>query len=571
MTKIACLSYILYVNVLTIVLNIFCGLMYILCGIMYALKLLYFVQMDGYTFSSILKNFYHNVLLSIDFYLFVVLCFCLLLCGIANALVNIVLQLMIFVLILMRYCTHPYYSKIHYTRRMIRLMVLFVLLLVCIVAVSMCIIEFRLVSISMPIILLCDYLLIFISLAMLYPIEKLIGEIYIYKARKKILSCKNLITIGITGSYGKTSTKEILSTILAEYYCTVSTPKSFNTPFGITKTILSSIDETADVFVCEMGAKKVGDIRELCGLVNCNCGIVTSVGRQHTHTFHTIDGVYTAKKELPDYLHGKFCVFNLCNKYVYKMYREYDGEKMGVYIVPARSKFSVGIIKRHNLVYIKSIYQVNISNAKYYAFLENNVIFAKKINATADGISFDIYNGNVYVCRAVTELIGVHNVINILLATAMALHLNVPKSLISVGINKVRQVTARLEKFVGERGAIILNNGYNSNIDSVAYSLQTLQLFSCDRKIVITPGLVETENDYEYNVAFGKMIAMCATDIVITKKCNREAILLGILQAGFDMDRVTCVDDFKSTRDVLNKYDSNCVILIENDLPDNYI
>ena len=156
-----------------------------------------------------------------------------------------------------------------------------------------------------PLVYFLSYIIILLTLITLYPVEKLIGRYYIKKAKNKLSGFKKLIKIGITGSFGKTSTKEILTTILKEHYNVLATPKSFNTPFGITKTINNSLNNLHEVFVCEMGAKAKGEIKYLCDLTGVNYGIVTSVGRQHTNTFGSIEGVYKTKKELPDYLYNK--------------------------------------------------------------------------------------------------------------------------------------------------------------------------------------------------------------------------------------------------------------------------
>ena len=78
------------------------------------------------------------------------------------------------------------------------------------------------------------------------------------------------------------------------------TPESYNTPMGVVKTIRTSLRATHDVFVCEMGAKYVGDIRELCELVQPDDGIVTSIGEQHLETFGSIDNIIRTKYELAD-------------------------------------------------------------------------------------------------------------------------------------------------------------------------------------------------------------------------------------------------------------------------------
>ena len=123
-----------------------------------------------------------------------------------------------------------------------------------------------------------------------WPIEKGISELYFRDAQKILTSRKDLIRIGITGSWGKTSVKFILGTILEEKYHTLVTPASFNTPMGVTKVIRSKLEPGHRIFVAEMGARHVGDIKEMCRLVHPEIGILVSVGPQHLDTFKPWSG-----------------------------------------------------------------------------------------------------------------------------------------------------------------------------------------------------------------------------------------------------------------------------------------
>ena len=124
-----------------------------------------------------------------------------------------------------------------------------------------------------------------------WPIEKLISEMYFRDAQRMLKNRPDLIKIGITGSYGKTSVKFILGTMLQEKYQTLITPSSFNTPMGVTKIIRTKLQPAHQVFVAEMGARHVGDIKEMCRLVHPHHGVLTSVGPQHLDTFKTLERI----------------------------------------------------------------------------------------------------------------------------------------------------------------------------------------------------------------------------------------------------------------------------------------
>ena len=130
------------------------------------------------------------------------------------------------------------------------------------------------------------------------PVERAVQRWYLNDARRKLAARPDLIRVGITGSYGKTSVKVILATLLREKYNVLSTPSSFNTPMGLTRVIREQLSSEHEVFIAEMGARHVGDIAELCALVQPRYGLLTSVGPQHLETFFTLENVARTKYEL---------------------------------------------------------------------------------------------------------------------------------------------------------------------------------------------------------------------------------------------------------------------------------
>ena len=138
---------------------------------------------------------------------------------------------------------------------------------------------------------LCSPFLVLLANTINKPVEKGINRYYINDAKKILSGCKNLTVIGVTGSYGKTSVKYILSTLLQAKYNVLMTPESYNTPMGVVITVRQHLRATHQVFVCEMGARHVGDIKELCDIAHPHMGIITSVGPQHLETFHSIENV----------------------------------------------------------------------------------------------------------------------------------------------------------------------------------------------------------------------------------------------------------------------------------------
>ena len=349
-------------------------------------------------------------------------------------------------------------TPLKYTKRMTRLVVVyFILILIFSILIEILgfmfipYLSYGLIGI-IPIML---PLFVFLAYYITYPIEKLISNSYVKKAKKKLESIKNIQVIGITGSYGKTSVKNILKTILSEKYKVCASPSSYNTPLGLAKTILQNLNSDNEIFIAEMGAKQRFDIKELCEMVKPKIAIITGIGNQHLLTFGSVDNIIKTKSELAEYVsnnHGKIFV-NI----------ESDGAKKLV----------------NNF---KDAIKVSIKDNK-------TDLFVKDIKTTKDGSKFSLcFNNEVVECK--TILLGDHNISNILLAATVAINLGLTLKEIQEGIEKLVTIPHRLEIVKSSSTYTILDDAYNSSVEGSKASLDVLSKFD-GKKFVITPGLVE--------------------------------------------------------------------------------
>ena len=113
------------------------------------------------------------------------------------------------------------------------------------------------------------------------------NKTFVKKAKKKLASSQ-IKVIGITGSYGKTSTKKILADILSEKFKVLSTPRSHNTPMGLALSLNNNDLNSYDIFIAEMGARHVGDIAELCEMCPPDLAVITGICPQHLESFGTV-------------------------------------------------------------------------------------------------------------------------------------------------------------------------------------------------------------------------------------------------------------------------------------------
>lgn len=368
-----------------------------------------------------------------------------------------------------------------------------------------------------------------------HPIEKGIDQYYINDAARLLREMPNLKVIGVTGSYGKTSVKYFLNTLLSSQYNVLYTPGNFNTTLGVVRTIRENMKPFHEIFICEMGAREVGDIKEICDLVHPDYGIITSIGPQHLQSFHTIENIISTKFELADAVPKTGKVFlNYDNSYI----REHKIEKSVV----------------------------------SYGTTEENVTFrAYDIEVSARGSSFKMQDGNGAVHDFHTKLVGSHNVQNIAGAIAVAHTLGIPMEKLIYPVKQLESVPHRLQ-LIRQGDRIILDDAYNSNKNGFEAALDTLAMFK-ELRILMTPGMVELgEKQYDENKEVGVYAADKCDYAVLVGKEQTKPIQDGLLEAGFPQNKMILVDTLQEAFQMVNAIpnEKQKVILIENDLPDNY-
>lgn len=382
---------------------------------------------------------------------------------------------------------------------------------------------------------LMPWLLIYLVAGITSPIEAAVRESYIKDAKKILAADNGLIRIGITGSFGKTTTKNIMQAMLSEQFNSLMTPASYNTPMGITRTIREMLKPIHQVFVCEMGADHVGDITELMDFVHPQIGVVTSIGPQHLNTFGSQENIIREKMQMIEKLPlDGFGVLNYDNEFI-------------------RSWQS------HNPVETVT-YGVQNKDADYHA---------EEIAYTQNGSSFTVVHGEERV-RIETKLLGELNILNILSAVAVARHLNVSWNVIQRAAKQMKQVEHRLElkKINGYR---FIDDAFNANPTGSAMALEVLSMMPNTRYIV-TPGMIDLgEKQQEINYHFGTLMKGKADVAVLVGKNQTKPIYEGLSASGFDMENVVVLDTEKEAFQYLWQTAKPVdTILLENDLPDAF-
>lgn len=371
------------------------------------------------------------------------------------------------------------------------------------------------------------------------PIENSIAKWYVNDAKRILANNKNLMCIGITGSYGKTSVKFILNRILSEKYNTLATPESFNTPMGIVRTVRSSLTPATEIFIAEMGAKNIGDIKELCDICNPDMGIITAVGPQHLETFKTVENVTNTKFELAD------CCLKKDNG---KIYVNFDSES---------AKVKALKLKEQN---------------KIIAFGSNkNTVTATDIKVTENGTEFTL-NYKDWSFPLSCKLLGKHSITNLLGAVALALDLDVNEKQIRFAVSSLKAPPHRLELKPFINGSILIDDAYNSNPVGCLEAVNVLSAFDNRKRIIVTPGLVELgDKEYEFNYNLGEAAAKGCDVIILVGQNRAKPMADAINKSDFNKENLYIADSFAHAMSILRTVvDENTVVLFENDLPDNY-
>lgn len=386
--------------------------------------------------------------------------------------------------------------------------------------------------------------------------EKDLQENFANEARSIVKSVKPKI-IGITGSYGKTSTKVILADILSTVRATFSTPRSINSYMGMTREIRERMRPGHRFAVVEMGAYYIGSIKRMCTLTPPDAAIITAIGGMHLERFGSHENVFKAKSELAQAVPSD-----------------------GILVVNGDSEYCRRVAKE-NPKRITKLYGLDNSNGHLDAYMHN-------IQATADGTYFSIdYEGQTY--QGFTKLLGKPMLGNILASFTMAVSLGMNPQLVIAAIRHVKTESNRLEpvkttpaSFVAagssskpiRQGRVLrLNDAYNSNPVGFAAALEVLSEQKDGRRVLVTPGMVELgEKQFEENKKAAQIAASICDMVAIVGTTNRQALMDGLSQGGMPAEKIKEFDKMSEAFSFLGHdyCQDGDTVLIENDLPDLY-
>lgn len=379
---------------------------------------------------------------------------------------------------------------------------------------------------------------IYIAAFVLQPFEKAIQNGFKRAARKKLSARPDLDIIAVTGSYGKTSVKFAVETVLAHRFSVLATPGSYNTPMGVCKVVNDDLSPAHQVLILEMGIRNPGDIEELCLIAAPKIALVTSVGIAHLESMGSTEAIAKEKGSLLHFTAPDgHAVLNADDDQVRSMEQQFPGR---TWLVSSENHPDAHIL-------------------------------ASEIQFGPDGATFKVTDEAGATIQMNTRLVGRHNVTNILMAIAVGRIYGLRLRQIAQAVSKLEPVPHRL--VVRREGAItVIDDAFNSNPVGARNAVEILGQLDARKRYIVTPGMIELgERQDEENRLLGHHIAQHADVAILVGERRTYAIAEGLRDAEFPEQNIQIVQSLFEAKDFLNEaLESGDVVLFENDLPDQF-
>jgi UDP-N-acetylmuramoyl-tripeptide--D-alanyl-D-alanine ligase len=379
---------------------------------------------------------------------------------------------------------------------------------------------------------------------MLKPVQSLDNRRFVRRAQRRLAQVNPLV-VGITGSFGKTTTKAAVSAVGELRSPAYPTPASYNSLLGVVRATNEGLGDHHRIYVVEMGAYRRGDVAELCDLVHPRIGVLTAIGPAHLERFGSLDEIERAKGELAECMpeDGTFVTTA-------------DDERCRR--AAARARCPVRFF--------------SVAGSPDAEILAEDV--RMEAGTTRFRLSRRLPSGEVEQAPVRTRLLGRHNVANLLAAAAVGVALDLPLPVIARGLGRVEPPAHRLAPIVNEAaGVVVIDDAYNSNPVGAAAALEVLAAHKADRRLLVTPGMVELgERETAENRRFGAQAAEVCDIVVLVGREQSRPIRDGLEDASFPASQIHVVGDAREAEALLARTTRpGDVVLFENDLPDLYL
>jgi len=362
------------------------------------------------------------------------------------------------------------------------------------------------------------------------------------RAQRKREKFKKLLVIGITGSYGKTSTKEFLAEILSKKFKVLKTKKHINAEIGIAQTILQELKEDHEVFVCEIGAYERGKIKEVCNIIKPKIGILTGINEQHLATFGSQENIIKGKFELIESLpEDGIAIFNGDNE-----------------IITSNLKTQIS--------------NLHLKSKIFCSTKEKLDLWAEDIKVEKESISFKIFSKDGDWAKFKVNLLGSHNIVNILMAAACAKELGMSLGEIAEICRKLKPLPGALKLLKSKKGFLLLDATYSANPHGVVSHLDYLKIWE-GKKVIVMPSLIELgKAAKEVHRRIGEKIGESCDLAIITTRDYFKELKAGVQKSGASKYKILLIEKPERILEKIKNFSQpGDVILLESRVPQKLI
>ena len=391
----------------------------------------------------------------------------------------------------------------------------------------------------------CYFLFYLVAAIILYPVDWLLKMFVIYQAKNKLKTFNpQLKVIGIAGSYGKTTMKEVLVRVLNIKYKVLSTPDSVNTPVGIAQWILNKVTQDTQILIVEMGEHYKGDVEYLCKMLPPDVGVITGINESHAERMGSLENVAETILEMDKNLKkGASLIVNIDDKYIFE---------------------------HRSAITFKFVSYYGVNHQEFNGFYFQNLKFDPEklcwqVNIPAANINLEM------------PLLGEYAAGLVVAAIQVATSFDIPVESLNNSLAKIKPVEHRLQPIAGAGGVLIIDDAYNGNPEGVAEAIKVLSRFPKRRKVFITPGLVEMGSAAaNIHREIGKQLAGVADIVVLIKNSVtpwiEEGMKLANLQGSQSVVQPIWFNTAQEAHANLgNILKANDVVVFQNDWGDQYL
>lgn len=391
----------------------------------------------------------------------------------------------------------------------------------------------------------CFFLFLAFVTWLLRPLDRLVKQWIVEQAKDKLLKISNIYVIGVVGSYGKTTMKEMIATSLSGSKKVVETSGNLNTPLGVSRTILDEVSDETEVLVVEMGEYVPGDVRDLMNLVSPNCVVVTGINEAHMERMGSMENIIDTIFEACDHTRSDTrAILNGDDRLIRENYQDHCSHLGEIFFYGVKEEVESSC---------------HIENYKFHQ--------------DGSGQEAEIICGNHSFGRLSLQLLGKYALANAMAVIKVAQDLDVDLEEVKIKLSQMKPVEHRLQPREGSQGVLVIDDTYNGNPDGVRAAIEVLQNFENRRTLYLTPGLVEVgKESEEVHREIGRLLGEAVDQVLLIETSMTPYMMEGLEEMGYEEENLhifgTRQEAHGSLGEILQPDD---VILFQNDWPENYL